>query len=164
MGIRSLHGSPHNGCLRTALVGTTYKWAGVRMKYECICAHRMWREHEHELMTHDGEWGLGDLAYGGCGRMLVGRKHPTFANQRAFTRYDAYWNDLIAHYRSRVERVVCRVKSHAWCLGQPFRGSYALLVQFMEVTVLTTALEIRTEFEEERRPVFEVVGPWDHIF
>ena len=57
-----------------------------------------------------------------------------------------------------------RVKSHAWCLGQSFRGSYALLVQFMEVTVLTTALEIRTEFEEERRPIFEVVGPWDHIF
>ena len=60
-------------------------------------------------MTHEGEWGLGDLAYGGCGRMLVGRNHPTSANQRAFTRYDAYWNDLIAHYRSRVERVIYHV-------------------------------------------------------
>ena len=44
------------------------------------------------------------------------------------------------------------------------RRLFEQLVQFMEVTVLTTALEIRTEFEEERRPMFEVVGPWDHIF
>ena len=76
---------------------------------------------------------------------------------------DAYWNDLVAHYRSRVERVIYRVKSHAWC-EVAFRGSYALLVQFMEATVMTTALEIRNEFLEQRRPMFEVLGPWDHIF
>ena len=51
---------------------------------------------------------------------------------------DAYWNGLVAHYRSRVERVVYRVKSHTWC-EVAFRGSYALLVQFMEATVMTTA-------------------------
>ena len=33
-----------------------------------------------------------------------------------------------------------------------------------EITVMTTALEIRTEFLEHRRPMFEVVGPWDHDF
>ena len=49
----------------------------------------------------------------------------------AFDRMDAYWNDLVAHYRSRVERVIYRVKSHTWC-EVAFRGSYALLVQFME--------------------------------
>ena len=76
---------------------------------------------------------------------------------------DAYWNDLVAHYRSRVERVIYRVKSHTWC-EVAFRGSYALLVQFMEATVMTTALEIRNEFLEQRRPMFEVVGPWDHVF
>ena len=81
----------------------------------------------------------------------------------AFDRIDAYWNDLVAHYRSRVERVIYRVKSHAWC-EVAFRGSYALLVQFMEATVMTIALEIRNEFLEQRRPMFEVVGPWDHVF
>ena len=34
---------------------------------------RMWRDYEHLFPTHSGEWGLGDLAYGGCGRMLFGR-------------------------------------------------------------------------------------------
>ena len=72
-------------------------------------------------------------------------------------------NDLVAHYRSRVERVIHRVKPHAWC-QVAFRGSFALLVQFLEITVMTTALEIRTEFLEHRRPMFEVVGPWDHVF
>ena len=52
----------------------------------------------------------------------------------AFDRMDVYWNDLVAHYRSRVERVIYRAKSHTWC-EVAFRGSYALLVQFMEAMV-----------------------------
>ena len=76
---------------------------------------RMWREHRHKFLTHDGEYGLGDLAYGGCEGMVCGRKNPTTLAERPFDRMDAYWNDLVAHYRSRVERVIHRVKSHAWC-------------------------------------------------
>ena len=34
----------------------------------------------------------------------------------------------------------------------------------MEATVMTTALKIRNEFLEQRRPMFEVLGPWDHVF
>ena len=51
---------------------------------------------------------------------------------------DAYWNDLVVHYHSRVERAIYRVKSHTWC-EVAFRCSYALsvLVQFMEATVMT---------------------------
>ena len=29
---------------------------------------------------------------------------------------------------------------------------------------MTTALKIRNEFLEQRRPMFEVLGPWDHVF
>ena len=68
--------------------------------------------------------------------MLCGRKKPTTRAQRPSDRTGAYWNDLVAHYRSRVERVIYRVKSHTWC-EVAFRGSYALLVQFMEATVMT---------------------------
>ena len=56
------------------------------------------------------------------------------------------------------------MKSHAWCEYAHFYGSYALLLQFMEVTVSITALEIREEFLQDRKPMLEVVGPWDHVF
>ena len=53
----------------------------------------------------------------------------------------------------------------AWALARkPLLLGHPLLVQFMEATVMTTALEIRNEFLEQRRPMFEVVGPWDHVF
>ena len=77
---------------------------------------------------------------------------------------DAIWNDLQAHYRSRVERIIRRIKSHAWCEGRTFRGSYALLVQCLNTTAITTALGIRHEFLIDRKPQFEVVGPWPHAF
>ena len=125
---------------------------------------RMWHEHEHKFLTYPGEFGLGDKAYGGCGRMLCPCKRPQHAHEPPFTAVDAAWNDLLSHYRSRVERVIKRVKSHAWCEYAHFYGSYALLVQFMEVTVSITALEIREEFLQDRKPMFEVVGPWDHVF
>ena len=92
------------------------------------------------------------------------RKHPTHAHQPPFTIQDAIWNDLQAHYRSRVERIIRRIKSHAWCEGRTFRGSYALLVQCLNTTVITTALEIRHGFLIGRKPQFEVVGPWPHAF
>ena len=72
--------------------------------------------------------------------------------------------DLQAHYRSRVERIIRRIKSHAWCEGRTFRGSYALLVQCLNTTAITTALGIRHEFLIGRKPQFEVVGPWPHAF
>ena len=125
---------------------------------------RMWHEHEHKFLTYPGEFGLGDKAYGGCGRMLCPRKRPQHAHEPPFTAVDAAWNDLLSHYHSRVERIIKRVKSHAWCEHAHFYGSYALLVQFMEVTVSITALEIREEFLQDHKPMFEVVGPWDHVF
>ena len=60
---------------------------------------------------------------------------------------------------------VCRYTPEPWppvlpCLcPRPSK-----LVQFMEVTVSITALEIREEFLQDRKPMFEVVGPWDHVF
>ena len=44
--------------------------------------------------------------------------------------------------------------------------SYSCEYFFMEVTVSITALEnlIREEFLRDRKPMFEVVGPWDHVF
>ena len=106
---------------------------------------------------------MGDLAYGSCGRLLCGRKHPTAHDDPPFTVFDVFWNHLIAHYRSRVEKVIRRVKAHTWC-EVPFRCSYPMLVQFLEMTIISTALEIREEFLTDKHPMFEVVGPWDHVF
>lgn len=125
---------------------------------------KMWEEAEHLFPTYEGEFGMGDKAYGGCGRMLCPRKHP-LPGQPAFTAVDVAWNDLLSHYRSRIERVIRKVKSHAWCEFAHFYGSYPLLVQFFEVTMLATALEIREDFLIDRKPImFEVVGPWPHVF
>ena len=105
-----------------------------------------------------GEWGLGDLAYGGAQRYLCGRKNE--GGDWDF--FDEFWNALIGFYRARVEKVIARLKNHEWC-QRVFRGSYETLVAHSELTVVMTALEIRREFEANK-PMFEVLGPWQHTF
>ncbi len=97
--------------------------------------------------------------------MLCPRKRPQHAHEPPFTAVDAAWNALLSHYRSRVERVIGGLsRMHGVHECAHLYGSYILLVQFMEVTVSITALEIREEFLRDRKPMFEVVGPWDHVF
>ena len=133
-------------------------------------------EQEDPAAAHDGHRqsqprgldlvspGLGDLAYEGCERMLTGRKHPA-AGQDAmpWTEADEFLRNLIAHYRSRVKSVIHRIKAHAWC-EQVFRGAYEVCAALYHITVLTTALEIKNEFELDDKVMFEVVGPWPHDF
>ena len=45
-----------------------------------------------------------------------------------------------------------------------FRGSYNMLVALHDIAVITTALEIKLEFELDNKAMFEVVGPWPHTF
>jgi hypothetical protein len=105
-----------------------------------------------------GEWGLGDLAYGGEERMLCSRKNEG----GVWTVLDEYWKSLVAFYRARVEKVISRMKKHTWCQAV-FRGSYATFVVLNEISVVLTTLEIKREFEQGK-PMFEVVGPWKHSF
>jgi hypothetical protein len=109
-----------------------------------------------------GEWGLGDLAYGGCERMLCGCKAPTSINQAPVDHFSKYWTSLVAFYRARVEIVIARLKRDAWC-QQVFRGSFELLVALSEVTVVMTAMQMKREFDQGKC-MFEVVGPWPHRF
>lgn len=112
-----------------------------------------------------GEWGLGDLAYISSTRVLTGRKHPKAGSQqRPWSQHDEYMRHLIAQYRARVETVIKRLKSHAWCGGPIFRGSSDLFHRLFEITVFMTALEIRRDFEIDKVVMFEVLGPWPHRF
>ena len=38
-----------------------------------------------------------------------------------------------------------------------------MLVALHDIAVITTALEIKLEFELDNKAMFEVVGPWPHI-
>jgi hypothetical protein len=105
---------------------------------------------------------MGDLAYIGCERITTGGKIPISINQSPLDFFDIYWTNLVAFYRARVEIVIARVKRDAW-LQQVFRGSFALLVAFSEITAVTTAMQLKREFEEGKC-MFEVVGPWPHQF
>ena len=107
------------------------------------------------------------MAYGSCTRVLTGRKKPTAAalanGARAWSMEDEFMIHLIAFYRGRVEAVIARMKKHAWC-HTPFRGEFLLFNAFFDVSTLMTALEINLEFQEDNKPMFEVVGPWRHVF
>ena len=39
-----------------------------------------------------------------------------------------------------------------------------MLVALHGIAVITTALEIKLEFELDNKAMFEVVGPWPHTF
>jgi len=102
-----------------------------------------------------GEWGFGDLAYGGAERMTVGIKSPQ-------TALDEMWTSFVAWVRARVEIVIAKLKNHAWC-QVPFRGRYDSLVTYNEICVVMTALEIRRSLEKGKC-MFDVSGPWRHRF
>jgi hypothetical protein len=127
---------------------------------------RIWDDTRAQFPTtcRPGEWGLGDLAYISCERVLTGRKRPIpGSGLPAWSEHDEYMKNLIAHYRARVENVIRRVKSHEWC-RQIFRGSFKLFTALFDISVIGMALEIRREFELDRKSMFEVVGPWQHRF
>ena len=110
-----------------------------------------------------GEWGLGDLAYQHCRRILSGRTRPTHPSQPAWSEADEFMKSLISFYRARVENVINRVKNHGWCEAE-FRGTYCMFVALHDIAVIATALEIRLDFELDQKVMFETVGPWPHTF
>ena len=88
-----------------------------------------------------GEWALGDLACEHCENVLTSRTRPamTHVNAPLWTEAVEFYKHFIAFYHARVESVIHRVKSHAWCAA-PFRGSY-----------VRVAAETRTSRKAEAR-------------
>ena len=126
---------------------------------ECHCALQLIFARIESVVVAD-EWGLGGLAYGSSERILCGRKRPTSVNQPVWVQLDEYWNNLIAFYRARVEKVISQIKCHGWA-KDTFRGPYAMLVALNEASIVMTALQIKRDFEAGHC-IFEVVGPWPH--
>ena len=62
-----------------------------------------------------------------------------------------------------MEIVIKRIKNAGWCQSI-FRGSEELFTHLFDITTMMTALEIRLQFDEDQKVMFEVVGPWDHTF
>ena len=82
-----------------------------------------------------------------------------------WTDADVFMKNFIAFYRTLVESVIHRLKNHGWCeTAFRIRGSYSMLVALHDIAVITTALEIKLEFELDNKAMFEVVGPWPHTF
>jgi hypothetical protein len=126
------------------------------------CDVKIWKDAYHKYPMYPGEMALGDKIYGGCPQVLCGKKIPTHRSQPALTVEDRVFNELVSHYRARVEIVINRLKNHNWCKST-FRGSLTMMGTFMEIAVVFTALEIRREIEAGQ-VMFEVVGPWPHAF
>ena len=53
---------------------------------------RIWEDSRQKFPMDAGEWGLGDLAYDGCPRVLAGRKRPaaTHVHARPWTAGDEF--------------------------------------------------------------------------
>jgi len=162
-----VYSGKYKACVYKGHVGIAF-WGGI---VACTGPHcgvdhdrRIWRETRHLFPMHRGEWGLGDLAYEKCPRVLTSRKHPApGTNARPWAPRDEFMKNLIAHYRARVENVIFRLKNHAWC-QRTFRGRFKMFVALNDITTHLTALEIKDDFLLDHRPMFSVVGPWPHDF
>ena len=108
---------------------------------------------QEDWVLEDWEWGLGDKAFIAIERVLAGIKPER-------SHFDSFWNKIISHYRARGEIVIAKLKSHGWC-KTAFRGRWKSLVAYNEIATVTTALEIKRKLHEGK-PMFEVVGPWEH--
>ena len=160
LGARLLHSGKYNTCVFKAHVWIAFHGLILAIEGPCLGIdhdQRIIDDCNTKYPLRPREWGLGDLAYGGATRYLVGRKESQDA---PLTPFDVYWNALIGFYRGRVEIVIAQLKKHAWA-QQVFRGSFKSLVIHHNISSIMTALEIRQEILAGRPP-FEVVGPWPH--
>lgn len=160
LGARLLRSGKYNTCVFKAHVWIAFHGLILALEGPCLGV-----DHDQKIIDdcnakypmRPTEWGMGDLAYGGAVRYLVGRKDSADA---PITQFDIYWNALIGFYRSRVEIVIARLKKHGWC-QQVFRGRFDTLCMHHHISSIMTALEIRQEILAGR-PQFEVIGPWPH--
>ena len=166
IGARWLKSGKYNTCVFKGHVGITF-WGGIVAQTGPHLGvdhdSRIWNDTQVLFPMRPGEWGLGDLAYEHCERIFSGRTMPSgaqamLATCNPWTDADVFMKNFIAFYRARVESVIHRLKNHGWC-ETAFRGSYSMLVALHDIAVITTALEIKLEFELDNKAMFEVVGP-----
>ena len=134
-----VYSGKYKACVYKGHVGITF-WGGI---VACTGPHpgtwhdkKIWAMEQAMFPMEAGEMALGDLAYHSCEQVLTGRKHPRVGtNAVPWSEEDEFTRNLIAHYRSRVEIVIRRIKQPGWC-QHIFRGSYELFVASFDITTL----------------------------
>jgi hypothetical protein len=99
------------------------------------------------------EWGLGDGHYCACANMLTPFRRPRHGHLPA---EEAYFNEILSHYRSRVEHINSYIERHKM-FQEVYRGSDSLLASAMTVTLQTTNIKLRRCL---RYPAW---GPHSHL-
>jgi hypothetical protein len=77
---------------------------------------------------HRWEWGIGDKAYVGCPEIMT-----EFKGSRLRADQLQYYNNLIQHYRGRVEHLINEVTTTRKTLHTTWRGSFSLLAAIMKI-------------------------------
>ena len=94
------------------------------------------------------EWALGDKAYIGCPEVMT-----EFKGSRL--RFDQVeFNQLLQHYRGRVEHLIGEVTFGRATLNTRWRGSYSMLASIMKSAAHMVGLQ-----ERMRGPKYDVFGP-----
>ena len=98
---------------------------------------------------HRWEWGIGDKAYVGCPEIMTEFKGSQLRADQL------QYNNLIQHYRGRVEHLINEVTTTRKTLHTTWRGSFSLLAAIMKICAHMVGLQ-----ERMRGPKYDVFGPW----
>ena len=110
IGARWSKSGKYNTCVFKGHVGITF-WGGIVAQTGPHLGvdhdSRIWNDTQVLFPMRPGEWGLGDLAYEHCERILSGRTMPSGAQAmlaNPWTDADVFMKNFIAFYRARTRR------------------------------------------------------------
>lgn len=104
-----------------------------------------------------GEFVLADGAYVGTRNTVV----PCRKNAAGYGAAEEAYNDIIAHYRSRVEHIIGIVQNHEF-FRSPTRLQMPVVVAITKILVHATAVELRHSHSVRFRYPDTRCGPWPH--
>eukprot|EP01116_Phalansterium_solitarium_P014372 TRINITY_DN31_c0_g1_i8.p1 TRINITY_DN31_c0_g1~~TRINITY_DN31_c0_g1_i8.p1 ORF type:complete len:184 (+),score=22.85 TRINITY_DN31_c0_g1_i8:1281-1832(+) len=98
-----------------------------------------------------GEWIIADGVFKSIPQMFTPHPMPEDDETGRLIR----WNNILAHYRARVEHINRVVKYHR--MFQSFRSDVSVLEAAMKITVHLSNIEL------QRFPRYWPYGPWSHF-
>ena len=139
------------GELVTSLCGFPIDYTGLHIGVRHDS--RIWMENgTRRAKLYAWEYGLGDLAYIGCPKLLTGFKKPPGG---ALTASEDEWTRVLGFDRARVEHLIANTVTPRAALTTRWRGSHALHAAIVHIVAHMTGLQ-----ERMKGPKYDVYGPW----
>lgn len=102
-------------------------------------------------LMNSGEFWIGDGHYSSLPWVI-----SPFKRTRPLTYHELMTNQIISHYRARVEHVNAKIKKHT-LFQTPYRGTIETLDTLLKITMHTTSVWTKMYI------AYPPFGPWDHF-